>query len=154
LLRDALRELAPQARENGVVLAVEPMHPAAAGDCTFLTSLDEALALLDVVADPAVRVCFDTYHLGFSDDWERQLERAAQHLAVVHVGDGRAPTNGEQLRTPLGDGEVPLRAMFDALKRHGFQGYYDVELIGSDVDPTNYPDLLRQCREAFATLSS
>jgi sugar phosphate isomerase/epimerase len=154
LLRDALKELAPQARENGVVPAIEPMHPATAGDCTFLTCLDEALELISAVGDPTLRLCFDTYHLGFTPDWERQLERAAPHVAIVHVGDGRAPADGEQLRTPLGDGSVPLRAMFDALKRHGFNGYYDIELVGSDVDPTNYPALLHQCREAFATLSA
>jgi sugar phosphate isomerase/epimerase len=154
LLRDAFKELLPQAREAGVVLAVEPMHSAAAGDCTFLTSLDESLALIDAVGDPSLKVCFDTYHLGFQPDWERQLAAAAPHVAIVHLGDGRAPTNGEQSRTRLGEGDVPLRKMIEALRDVGFQGYFDVELIGSEVEPAAYPELLRHCREAFAALSA
>jgi sugar phosphate isomerase/epimerase len=154
LLRDAFKELLPQARECGVHLAVEPMHALAAGECTFLTTLDDAVALIDAAADPALRLCFDTYHLGFASDWERQLAAAAPHVAIVHLGDGRMPTNGEQCRTRLGEGDVPLRPMMDALAAHGFRGYYDVELIGTDVEPTTYPDLLRHCREAFAALAN
>lgn len=154
LLRDAFKELLPQAREGNLALAIEPMHSAAAGDCTFLTTLDDALSLIDAVGDPTLKLCFDTYHLGFVPDWERQLAAAAPHLAIVHLGDGRAPSNGEQFRTRLGEGEVPLRSIIDSLRKVGFNGYYDVELVGIDVDPTAYPDLLRHCREAFATLTA
>ena len=60
----ALKELTPLAAELGVTLALEPMHPGCAENWTFLTRLDETLALLDAVASPQVKMVFDTYHLG------------------------------------------------------------------------------------------
>ena len=64
LILGALKELLPQAAELGVTMALEPMHPGCAENWTFLTSLDETLALLDVMASPQVKMVFDTYHLG------------------------------------------------------------------------------------------
>lgn len=150
LIREAFKELLPQARERGVTLAVEPMHPQAAGECTFLTCFDETMQLIEAIADPAFKLCFDTYHMGFGSDWERQIRSAAPHIAVVHVGDGKPPAENEQLRTRLGEGDVPLRAMISVLRDCGFDGYYDVELIGSGYEPTAYPELVRHSRATLA----
>jgi sugar phosphate isomerase/epimerase len=154
LLRDAFKELLPQAAARGVTLAIEPMHPQAAGDCTFLTCFTETLQLLDAVANPSLKLCFDTYHLGFNADWERQIAAAAPYIAIVHVGDGKPPTEHEQVRTRLGEGEVPLRPMLAALRDCGFNGYYDVELIGSALAPDDYPDLLQHSRTQLAALTA
>jgi sugar phosphate isomerase/epimerase len=154
LLRDALKTLLPQAREQGVTLAVEPMHSEAAGDCTFLCDLNEALGLLETIGDTALKLCVDTYHSGLSPDWEKQLAAAAPHTAIVHVGDGKPPVDRDHARTRLGEGQVPLREMLAALRGSGFAGYYDVELIGTDVEPAAYPDLLRHCRTQFDALTA
>lgn len=154
LLRDALKSLLPQAKEQGVTLAVEPMHAEAGGDCTFLCSLNEALSLLESVADPALKLCVDTYHCGLAADWEKQLAAAAPHTAIVHVGDGKPPVENDQARTRLGEGVVPLREMLAALRGSGFNGYYDVELMGTGLEPHAYPDLLRHCREQFTALTA
>jgi sugar phosphate isomerase/epimerase len=154
LLRDALKSLLPQAKELGVTLAVEPMHAEAAGDCTFLSCMSEALTLLQTVADPALKLCVDTYHCGLAADWEKQLAEAAPHTAIVHVGDGKPPVDNDQARTRLGEGIVPLREMLAALRSSGFNGYYDVELIGTGLEPNAYPDLLRHCREQFTALTA
>lgn len=150
LIRDAFKELLPQARERGVTLAVEPMHPQAAGECTFLTCFDETMQLLEAIADPAFKLCFDTYHLGFGNDWERKIRCAAPHIAVVHVADGKTPSESEQARTRLGEGDVPLRAMISVLRDCGFDGYFDVELVGTGYEPAAYPDLVRHSRATLA----
>ena len=66
LLLTALKELAPVAEQHGVRSGIEPMHRTCAGEWTFLTGLDNALALLDQVGSPAVQLVYDTYHLGGS----------------------------------------------------------------------------------------
>lgn len=154
LLRDALKELLPQAREQGVTLAVEPMHPDAAGDCTFLTDVAETIALIGALGESNLKIVFDTYHAGFSADWEKKLAAAAPHLALVHVGDGKPPADGEQARTRLGEGVVPLREMLTALKGCGYTGPYEIELIGADQQSSGYPDLLTHSREAWTKLVS
>jgi sugar phosphate isomerase/epimerase len=154
MLRDALLELLPVAQETGVVLAVKPMHPDAAGGCTFLNELGDALGLVAGIGDPHVKIAYDTYHLGHSPDWRKQLAAAASQVAVVHVGDGLPPADREHVRTRLGEGRVPLAEMLSALRNAGYDGYYDIELVGLGAEPDAYPDLLAHSREAFDRLST
>ncbi len=154
MIRDALKELLPAAKAQGVVLAVEPMHPDASAGRTFLSNIDEALDLVAAFDDSHLKIAYDTYHLGLSADWRRGLAAAAPHIAVVHLGDGRPPVDREQVRTRLGDGVIPLREMLGELKEAGFDGYHEVELMGIGLEPADYPDLLAHCRDTFAALSA
>jgi len=152
LFRDALLELAPMAAELQVTLAVEPMHPGCAADFTFLTSLDDVLSLLDAVDSPCVKIVLDTYNLGFDANLVRRIPEIASRIAMVHLGDGRQPPQGEQNRCRLGEGIVPLAAIVDALAAAGYDGFYDVELLGEEFEPSDYGGLLQHAKEAFARL--
>lgn len=152
LLHDALADLLPLAEEFNVVLAIEPMSAECAAEWTFLTSLDDALTVIDKANSPLVRLAFDTYHFGRSPGIVERVEALAPRIAVVHLGDGRAPRNREQDRTPLGEGDVPLAELVAALIRGGYDGYFDVELIGEAIESMPYEDLLDHSRRTFARL--
>jgi sugar phosphate isomerase/epimerase len=156
LLRDALRELAPKAEECGVTLAIEPVHPRCAREFTFLHSVDDTLAMLDAVGDPRIRMIFDTYHLGLGEDvCEGLLARIPQivdRIALVQLGDAKAPPDGEPNRCRLGDGVVPLGPIVHALAAAGYDGYYDVELLGEEIEPIDYRQLLEHSKAAFEGL--
>lgn len=162
LFRAALEELAPVADELAVTLAIEPMHPACAADWTFLTSLDDTLSLLETVAHRRVKMVLDTYHLGFAepgdsaarqvDNLAQGLARAASQVALVQLGDGREPPCGEQNRCRLGEGIVPLREIVAALRAGGYDGYYDVELLGEEFEAADYHGLLEHAKAAFQEL--
>jgi len=154
LLRDALKELLPIARKNDVRLALEPMHPEASAECTFLNDPLDALALIEEFRDPYLKLAFDTYHIGLLPDWQAKLKAVAEHIAVVHLGDGTAPVEREQMRTRLGEGIIPLQEIVAALQAVGFDGYYDVELVGMNSEPARYPELLDHSRDAFTRLTS
>jgi len=154
LIQGALRELLPLAGELGVTLAVEPMHPGCATEWTFLTSLDDVLNLLDVVASPHVKMVLDTYHLGLMPGLLERIAQITPQVALVQLGDGRQPPNGEQNRCRLGEGIVPLKEIVTALKSAGYDGYYDVELLGEEIEPSDYHTLLDHAKQAFAELVS
>lgn len=154
LLVSALKETASLAGELSVVLALEPMHAACSGECTFLNSLDDALAILDQVESPHVKLSFDTYHMA---DQPSMIDRAQQlaaagRIAIVHLADGHPPDE-EQRRTRLGSGIVPLPEIVTALKSGGYDGDYDVELFGDDISPDNYESLLCESKKYFASLT-
>jgi sugar phosphate isomerase/epimerase len=151
LLITALKELAPLAAEQQVILALEPMHPACACDCTFLTSLVDALAVVDQVGSPQVRLSFDTYLLGSVDGALDQVRQFAGRIAIVHLADGYPPDE-EQHRTPLGRGSVPLKELIGALREGGYNGDFDVELFGDEVLPDDYADLLSESKATFERL--
>ena len=152
LVRDALRELCPQAAEQKVCLAVEPMHAGCAAEWTFLTDLDETLALIDAVGHPCLRFVFDTYHFGYDDRVLAQIEGLADRIAIVHLGDSREPPQREQNRARLGEGNIPLPRIVDSLARGGYNGDYEVELMGEDIESSCYKSLLDQSKTAFARL--
>ncbi len=152
LMHGALTELAPQAAAAGLTLAVEPMHPGCAAEWTFLNSLEDTLELLDAVDQPHVKLLLDTYHLGLDGGLVERIARAAPRIALVQLGDARQPPDGEQNRCRLGEGIVPLAEIIAALKAAGYDGYYDVELLGEEIETAEYSALLEHAREAFRTL--
>ena len=153
LVEDALRELSVRAGELGVTLAVEPMHPGCADQWTFLTSLDDALALLDAVASPQVKLVLDTYHVGHEAGLVARLPEILPRVAIVQLGDARRPPDGEQNRCRLGEGVIPLGEIVAALTAGNYNGYYDVELLGEELETAGYPELLEHAKQAFAKLT-
>jgi len=148
----ALEELLPLADEQNVTLAVEPMHPGCGTDWTFLNSLDETLSLLDAIDSPRVKMVFDAYHLGFGDLSLERIAQAAPRVALAQLADARRPPDGEQNRCRLGEGVIPLKEIVAALRSGGYDGFYEVELLGEDVEAADYDDLLRHAKVAFTEL--
>jgi len=152
LIREALKELAPLAAELGVSLAVEPMHPGCAAEFTFITDVDEVLDLLESVGSEQVKIVFDTYHLGQDRQILDRIPEIASRVAIVQLGDAREPPDGEQNRCRLGDGAVPLKEIVDALAAAGYDGFYDVELLGEEIETIDYQALLEHAKQAYAAL--
>ena len=152
LIRCALSELEPAAAQLGVVLAVEPMHPGCATDWTFLTTLDDTLMFLDEFAAGGVRLVFDTYHLGEERDLLERLPRIVQRIALVQLGDAKQPPCGEQNRCLLGNGQLPLREIVTALLDAGYTGYLDVELMGEEIETSDYRQLLTHSQQVVSEL--
>ena len=70
----------------------------------------------------------------------------------MQLGDAKRPPQGEQNRCRLGDGIVPLRQIVCALRSAGYDGFFDVELLGEDIEALDYHRLLAHAKEAFAEL--
>jgi sugar phosphate isomerase/epimerase len=116
--------------------------------------LDDTLAALDQIGIPRLKMVLDTYHLGFDPGLSSRLGQLADRIAIVHLGDGKAPPEGDQDRCPLGQGNVPLKEIVSALSTAGYQGYYDVELIGQEIETADYAQLLSDARRQFDLLAA
>ncbi len=152
LLLGALEELVPLAAKADINLALEPMHPGCCGDCTFLTSIDDTLDILEATDSSSVKMVLDTYHLGQDPGLVDRIPQLAGHLALVQLGDARQPPRGEQNRCRLGEGTIPLREIVVALKAAGYDGYYDVELLGEELETADYHTLLEHAKAAYCEL--
>jgi sugar phosphate isomerase/epimerase len=153
LFRGALEELLPVAAERGVTLAVEPMHPGCAADWTFLTDVDAALELLGALDSPYLKLAFDAYHLGQDLAILGRLPELVPAIALVQLGDARQPPRGEQNRCRLGAGTLPLGAIVRVLLAAGFDGFFEIELLGEDLGPMDYGELIRASKQAFLALA-
>jgi sugar phosphate isomerase/epimerase len=154
LVTGALKELAPLAEEQNITLAIEPMHEGCADEWTFLTNAEDVLALLETIDSPRVKLVLDTYHLGQSDGFVEQIGELVPHVAIVHLGDAKQPPKQEQNRCRLGEGTVPLGPIIAALTEAGYTGYYDIELLGEEIEASDYDELLAHARETFEQLTA
>ncbi len=152
MTRQALAELLPVAQNAGVTLALEPVHEDTGGEWSFLNDLQGAVDFLDSLSSTSFKLVFDTYHLGLAPVDLRLVESIASRIAIVHLADARQPPNGEPNRCLLGQGSVPLADIAAALLEGGFTGYWDVELMGEDVEGISYDHILQQSRQAMTQL--
>jgi sugar phosphate isomerase/epimerase len=152
LLTEALREMLPVAARHQVTLAIEPMHLGCADEWTFLTSIEGALTLIESLDHPRLKLAFDTYHFGRQEGMVERLATLAKRIASVHLGDCKSPPRLEQNRLPLGNGTVPLKEIVATLTHAGYDGFYDVELMGEEIERADYRDLVEKSKCAFTQL--
>jgi len=152
LMTSALKELSPVASDLGVTLAIEPMHEGCATEWTFLNRLDETLDLLASLSDPNLRIVFDTYHLVQDESLVARIPEFISQIGLVQVGDAKAPPNGEQNRCLLGEGVVPLKDIVSELTSAGYANFFEVELMGEEIETAAYGDLLTHSRETLVNI--
>ena len=149
LFRQALDKLLPLAEERGVMLALEPMQGACGGEFTFVNCLDDALDLVATCNSPALRIALDTYHWGHQPQLLERLPQLAPRLALVQLGDARVPPRGETNRCQLGEGAIPLREIVHRLAAAGYDGFYEVELMGEEIEAADYREVLARSVNVF-----
>lgn len=134
LLRHGLTTLAEVARDTGVQLAFEPIHPSQRDAASFVTSLEDALGVLDEAGLDDVGILFDLYHV--VDDravWDT-IARAAYRIAGVHVADWPLDPARTDRELP-GLGRPGTKQLLEALVISGFSGSFDVEIFS---DPETF----------------
>ena len=149
LFHSALEKLLPLAEEHDVKLALEPMKSDCGGDFTFFNCLEETLRLIDELPSPALGVTLDTYYWGHEPNLMQCLPRLAMKLALVQLGDSREPPCGEPNRCQLGDGRIPVREIVERVLAEGYDGDFEVELMGEDMESADYHEVIQRSLLTF-----
>ncbi|MEU4593646.1 sugar phosphate isomerase/epimerase family protein [Micromonospora aurantiaca (nom. illeg.)] len=138
---DALAELAPYARERGVRLALEPLHPMYCADRAVLSTLGQALDLAEAFPAEQVGVVVDTFHVWWDPDVWRQIARAGARIASFQVCDFLTPLPADVLlgRGMMGDGHIDFPPLRRAVEAAGYTGDVEVEIFNAEVWATD-PD--------------
>lgn len=141
--RDALEELAPVARDAGVTLALEPIHPIEITGYSTVVTVEQAHEVVAGIDGAALLL--DIWNSWWEPDIEQTLAKVGADVAAVQVGDHRAETETPQDRAPPGEGVVPLADLVGTLESTGYDGFYEVELFTDAYDPAEYPELIETC---------
>jgi L-ribulose-5-phosphate 3-epimerase len=119
----ALRRLADEARDRGVLIGLENEHA-----CNVATAA-ETIQLLDMLDHPALKVIWDpanAYVAGeqpFPDGYGRL---PSGRIAHVHAKDC-VVRDGAVIWGPLGEMSVDWKGQFDALVEDGYKGWISLE---------------------------
>ena len=134
-VRDGIAALLPYARDAGVPLAIEPLHPMYAADRACVNTLGHANDLCDELGE-GLGIALDVYHVWWDPDLPRQIERAGKRIVTYHVCDWLVPTRDLVFdRGMPGDGVIDLRGIRahgrgDRLRRpHRRRDFLGAELV-------------------------
>jgi len=140
-VRDGIAASLEYAREVGMPLAIEPLHPMQAAERACVNTLEHALDLcdeLDPQATGMLGVALDIYHVWWDPKLKNQIERAGSaatsRLLAYHVCDWLTPTRDLLSdRGMMGDGVVELKRIRGWVEQAGYAGYSEVEIF-SELD--------------------
>ena len=124
---DGLRRAAAAARDAGVRLGFEPIHPAQRESAGFVTSLADAVALLDEADADDVGIMADTFNLGHEPT--DALARAASRFTGLHVADELPEPLPGVRALPAPEGRAA--EIVAALRASGWDGTLDVEIFST-----------------------
>lgn len=148
ILREALKELQPVAKANGVWLALEPVHPNDPENLTYVQTMAEAMDFVAFAGEGNVKLVCDLGHLGLDPVVFEQVDRWIRHVALVQLADVR-PVDGQIARVPLGHGVVPVARILRQLVNHGYQGPFDLEIWTRDPKNQGPQHLIEEAKEFF-----
>jgi sugar phosphate isomerase/epimerase len=129
--------LLEHARNVGVRLALEPLHPMYANDRSCLNTISQALDIADAVdpagaKPPALGLALDVYHVWWEPALKEAIARAGQahRIFAFHVCDWLVPTRDFLTdRGMMGDGVIDIASIRAMVEHAGFHGLIEVEIF-------------------------
>lgn len=153
---DRLADLVPYAREHGVRLALEPLHPMYAADRAVLSTLGQALDLASPYSSAEVGVVVDTFHVWWDPQLAEQVARAGREhrIAAYQVCDFNLPIAPDALlsRGMMGDGVVDFASITRLLADAGYEGPVEVEIFNAAIWDTPADQVLATMTERYRDL--
>ncbi|MGQ5592062.1 sugar phosphate isomerase/epimerase family protein [Streptomyces sp. ESR1.13] len=153
-IADALAELGPYAEQQGVRLAIEPLHPMFASDRCVVSTLAQALDLAERFPAQQVGVTVDTYHIWWDDRAPEQIARAGAggRIHTFQLADWTTPLPEGVLngRGQIGDGAIDMREWKGYVEAAGYTGPIEVELFNDALWARDGREVLAETAARFA----
>jgi sugar phosphate isomerase/epimerase len=158
-VKECISMILPEARQAGVPLAIEPLHPMQAAERACVNTLEQALDICDALGDDgrsaqcALGVAVDVYHVWWDPKLEQQIRRAGRkRILAYHICDWLVPTRDLlNDRGMMGDGVIDLPRIRSWVEDAGYAGMHEVEIF-SELDwwRRDPDEVLRTGKERFA----
>jgi sugar phosphate isomerase/epimerase len=119
-----------QAKFAGVALLIENA-PTLYADIHLAHSLRDTVTLAEMAG---VGVCIDLCGCWTEADLRSTIERALPNLGLVQFSDYVLGDKSLPSRAVPGDGDMPLARLLDWILSGGYEGAFDLELLGPRID--------------------
>jgi sugar phosphate isomerase/epimerase len=133
-VHDGIAATLEYARDVGMPLAIEPLHPMQAADRACINTLEQTLDICDAL-DPgrtgALGMALDVYHVWWDPKLADGIKRAGrERLLAYHVCDWLVPTRDLlNDRGMMGDGIIELKKIRGWVEAAGYTGHVEVEIF-------------------------
>ncbi|ENH97861.1 hypothetical protein J416_03336 [Gracilibacillus halophilus YIM-C55.5] len=148
---DAIDQLVPYAKDHGVKLAIEPLHPMFAADRSVINTLDQANTIAKNYSSDEVGVIVDVYHVWWDPQLYAEIERAGEHILGYHVSDWKVPMPDMfKGRAMMGEGVIELHKIRQAVEQAGYDGPIEVEIINQSLWDSDPHQVLDEIKRSYA----
>lgn len=154
-IMEGINAVAGRAREAGVRLAIEPLHPMYADAKSAVNTMQSANDMCGELNLDNVGVAVDVYHIWWDPNAFAEIERCGRSgwLYAFHVCDWRSPTEHFLLDRGLpGEGCIDVPRFRRAVERAGFAGLIEVEVFSTrhwSSDQSRYLEKIIQAYRDF-----
>jgi sugar phosphate isomerase/epimerase len=150
MVKDGIAALVPYARERGVRIGLEPLHPMYAAERSVLVTLGQALDLASDYPPQEVGVILDVFHIWWDPQIAELIERSAGRIYGFHVSDWLVPLPDILMgRGLMGDGVIDNRSLRLLVEKAGYMGPIEVEIFNRALWDSDPDAVLAQVIERF-----
>jgi sugar phosphate isomerase/epimerase len=153
IVLEGLQAVASTAREAGVPFGLEPIRASSRERTTIVTTIGEAVALLDEAGLEDVGILLDTYNVGDTPTVIEDVARFSDRIVGVQVADAPAEDPDRGDRVLPGEGSTPTKSIVQAVAAAGWDGFLDVEIFSTPDRFWGLP-VEEAARRAFAAASA
>jgi sugar phosphate isomerase/epimerase len=135
--RALVESLAPAnayARKKGVRLAIEN-NSTSTRDTGFIHTLVDAV---DLARDADIGICLELQNCWLECHLERLFKQNVDLFTIVQVSDYLVGEPVRLNRRVPGDGSIPLEWLLERLLDAGYEGYFDIEIVGPSIEAEGY----------------
>lgn len=149
-IADGIASVLPHAKQAGVKLAIEPLHPMYADTRSAIISLEQANNLVFSLNHPNLGVAIDVYHVWWDPYLKSEIDRARGHIFAFHVSDWRVPTRDLLYdRALMGEGCINIPEIRSWVEQSNFHGWIEVEILSEELWQQEPRTLLRRIKHAY-----
>lgn len=150
-VEEGIDTLVPFAKDHGVKLAIEPLHPMFAADRSVINTLEQATTMAEKHDPSEVGVIVDVYHVWWDPNLYAEIKRAKGRILGFHVSDWKVPMPDMFAgRAMMGDGVIEINRMRKAVEKAGYHGPIEVEIINKELWARDADDVLKEVKQSFA----
>jgi sugar phosphate isomerase/epimerase len=134
-----VEQIAPwvkRASSLGVTLAVEPTNPLRT-DVSFLHTVRDAV---EVARRSGVAVVVDVYSAWYERGLAETVAKNMDLVALCQIGDYKLGTFDMPNRCAIGDGDIPVERLVKMMLDAGYDGAFDLEILGPRLEEEGYRD--------------
>lgn len=137
-----------RAAELGVPLLVEPTNPLRS-DISFVFWQREAM---DLARRAGTKVMLDLQSCWYERGLEQVVRQNIDLVGLTQISDFVIGTTQTGDRAVPGDGDIPLERLLAMVLDAGFQGSFDLEVMGPRVEAEGYQSSVRRSVERASEL--
>jgi sugar phosphate isomerase/epimerase len=122
-------------RDLNIAIAIEHNH-VVRRDLSFLNNLRDAVAY---ARGTEIKVCAEVQNFWVEYDLKHTIQSSIDVIDLVQISDWVMTDSAvPPSRAVLGDGDIPLETIMSWFLEAGYQGAFDIELVGPRIDQEGY----------------